>query len=330
MPKDTLVTEEQDLLSALFQETRENLSYFFEQVDLEPIRRLISHLLDSKGTLFLTGVGKSGIIAKKIAMTLASSGTKAIYLSPLDALHGDIGVVSEGDTVLLFSKSGETDELLHLCPALRNKKAVIVAVVSNAISRLVKASDIQVILPVVKELCPFDMVPTTSTLVQLLFGDLLAIALMQAKRFTVDDFAENHPSGRLGKRMTYRVKDLMITGKAVPLAFPDDLLITVLAEISGKKCGCLLVADKDARLLGIFTDGDLRRSLQKYGTILLHKPLKELMTQNPSCIDSKTLAYVALKNMEQDPKRLITHLPVVDDGKLVGLLKMHDIIQAGI
>jgi arabinose-5-phosphate isomerase len=283
-----------------------------------------------QGTIFLSGVGKSGIIAKKIAVTMSSSGTKALYLSPLNALHGDIGLVTSGDAVLFLSKSGETDELLHLCPAIRNKGARLISVVSSLDSRLAKACDLNIVLPVSKELCPFNMVPTTSTMVQLIFGDLLAIALMNRKQFTVDDFAQNHPAGRIGKRMTFTVRDLMITGDRVPLAAPENILIDALSEFSGKQCGCLLVIDAAERLLGIFTDGDLRRSLQRHGAMVLHKSLRELMTTTPRFIHAKMLAYDAMKFMEADPKRPITVVPVVEDGKVVGILKMHDIVQSGI
>ena len=331
MMMETSVSQRQGLVEELFQETQKNVAHFFEHLNLEDTRKVFEHLLHSTGTVFLTGVGKSGIIAKKVATTMSSSGTKAVYLSPLNALHGDVGIVSKDDTVLLFSKSGESDELLHLCPTIRNKGAYLIAVVSNMESRLAKACDLSINLPVAKELCPFDMAPTTSTLVQLMFGDLLAMALMRSKHFSKSDFAQNHPAGRLGKRLTFTVKDLMLIGDAIPLAGSNDLLINVLSEFSGKKCGCLLITDEEKRLIGIFTDGDLRRSLQKHGAMVLHKPLSELMNPSPRSIDSKYLAFDAMKYMEADQKRPITVLPVVDtEEKVVGIIKMHDIVQSGI
>ena len=306
------------------------LEHFFQSLDIQDVQLCIEHLLACAGTVFVTGVGKSGIVAKKIAMTMNSCGTKASFLSPLDALHGDLGQVAQGDCVILLSKSGETEELLHLCPALRNKGAQLVAVVSNKESRLVRACDLSVLLPVSKELCPYDLAPTTSTLVQLMFGDLAAIALMQLKQFTASDFAKNHPAGQLGKRLTVKVSDIMLRSTALPLAHPHDELGAVLVELSNKRCGCVLVIDEMRRLLGIFTDGDLRRSLQRYGAKVLEKPMSELMTCHPRSISSQVLAYDALKQMEADQKRPVTLLAVVDDGILTGLIRMHDIVQSGI
>ena len=331
MLSKTSIDERQDLVEELMGEMQKNVQYFFESASQETMSKLFEHLLQSSGTIFLTGVGKSGIIAKKIAATMNSSGTKALYLSPLNALHGDVGMVAKGDSVLFFSKSGESDELLHLCPIVRNKGAFLIAVISNSDSRLAKACDFSIELPVARELCPFNIVPTTSTLVQLMFGDLMSMVLMRSKRFTVDEFAQNHPAGRLGKRLTFLVKDLMISGEGVPFASPNDLLINVLSEFSGKKCGCLLIIDEERRLIGIFTDGDLRRSLQKYGAMVLHKAMHELMTLNPRHIDEKVLAFDAVKYMEADQKQPITVLPVVDsEKKVVGIIKMHDIVQSGI
>jgi len=318
------------LIDSLIDEAKNSLAYFFDHFDTASMSGLMDHLLLHDSTLFLTGVGKSGIIAKKIAMTLSASGTRALFLSPMDALHGDLGFVQEDATVLLFSKSGESDELISLCPALRNKKAYLIAVVSNEKNRLSKACDMQIVLPVLRELCPFNMVPTTSTLVQLLFGELLTGALMRAKKVTLEEFATNHPAGRIGKRLTFRVRDVMVQGDAIPFAHGSEVLINALSEFSSKKCGCLVIVGSEKKLVGIFTDGDLRRSLQKYGAQVLHKKLDELMTANPRSIDSKTLAWDAMKMMEADQKRPVAILPVVDEGKVVGLLKMHDIVQSGI
>jgi len=329
--QDTLLLEKQGLIANLLEESKQNILYFFEALDVQTVQRLFDHLIESTSTIFISGVGKSSLVAKKVVATMNASGTKALYLSPMNALHGDVGMVSKGDTVLMLSKSGESDELMQLCPALRNKGAFLVAVVCNPTSRLAKAADLVVHLPIAKELCPFDMVPTTSTQAQLLFGDLLSIALMRAKGFTIEEFRHNHPAGRLGKRLTITVKDLMLIGDDVPLAAPEDLLINVLSDFSGKKCGCLIIVDKAGVLMGIFTDGDLRRSLQKHGAQVLHKSLQEIMTPNPRFLDSKGLAFDAMKYMESDQKRPITVLPVIDDEKrVVGILKMHDIVQSGL
>jgi arabinose-5-phosphate isomerase len=324
------VKQSESLVEELLRATKANIDYFFTHVDGEALTAVIDALRQVKGTIFLSGVGKSGIIAQKIAVTMNSAGTRAMYLPTLDALHGDIGIVRTGDTALLLSKSGETDELIRLCPALRNKGASLIAVVSKSGSRLAKACDRIMILPVARELCPFDMVPTTSTTCQLIFGDLVTVALMRGKNFAIDEYVQNHPAGRIGKRLILRVRDLMVTGEAIPQVSPEDMLINVLPEFSGKRCGALLVCDEEGQLLGIFTDGDLRRSLERYGASLLHKTMASLMTKNPRSVPSDMLAYEAMCFMEADQKHPIFVLPVVDEGRLTGLLKMHDIVQSGL
>lgn len=328
-----LLTERKDFVEELVIEMQSHLAYFFDKLNLDSLRMVIDHLLSCKGTLFLSGVGKSSIIAKKIAMTLNSYGIKAGFLSPLNALHGDIGMISAGDVVLLLSKSGETDELLNLCPAVRNKGASIIAVVSDAESRLAKASDLSIVLPVAKELCPYDLAPTTSTTVQLLFGDLIAIALMRQKEVTIDNFVLNHPAGqigKIGKRLILKVSDLMLSGKSLPTCGPKEKLVDVLVELSNKKCGCILIVDEQKRLLGLFTDGDLRRALQKYKADALQHSIEELMTRTPRVISPTLLAYDAMREMESNQKGAITALAVVDNEALVGLIRLHDIIQSGL
>lgn len=309
---------------------RKYINYFFDHFDRDSLENLVEHIKNSSGILFISGVGKSGAVAKKIAATLSSSGTRALYLPPVDALHGDIGIVSENDTVVLISKSGESLELLQLCPALRNKGAFLVAVVSNEKSRLCQAVDMNIVLPLERELCPFNMVPTTSAIIQLIFGELLAVALMHVKGFTLDEYSINHAAGRIGRRLTVRVHDVMVPRKEMPLVSAQVLLKDALHEFSDKKSGCLVVIDAIGCLLGIFTDGDLRRSLQKFGGDVMNRPLCDLMTHQPRSVPSDLRAYEALEIMEADQKRPITVLPVVEDGKVVGLLRLHDLIQAGI
>ena len=324
------LSEKEDLLQELFQEMQKHLAHFFAELDIGALHQVYEKLMSCSGTIFLTGIGKSGIIAKKVATTMSSCGTKAHFLSPVNALHGDLGVVSTNDCILLLSKSGETDELLELCPALRNKGAFLIAVVSNSKSRLSKACDLSIVLPVQKELCPFDLAPTTSTVVQLLFGDLLAIALMRAKKISLDEYRQNHPAGRIGKRLTLKVEDLMISQQGIPLCKPQDKLLDSLVELSQKKCGAVLISDDHNHLLGIFTDGDLRRALQKHGATALDKSLDQLMTKNPRTVTQEMLAFDALKIMEGNQKSAITVLPVVDERQIVGIIKLHDIVQSGV
>lgn len=319
------------MLKELLDKQKNYTDHFFTTLDLQPVEHLVQRLLQSPGVIFFTGVGKSGLVAKKIAFTMASTGTRAFYISPTDAVHGDLGMVSSQDVFMIFSKSGESDELINLVPAIRNKGATLIGVVCNPNSRLAAACHVNITLPFKHELCPFDMAPTMSTTTQLLFGDLLTIALMRHKDFSIDDYALNHPSGRIGKRMILKVKDLMLTGERVPLCGPEDQLGDILVELSNKRCGCILIADKNLQLLGIFTDGDLRRTLQKLGGQVLKLKMHELMSSNPSSIGPDILAWDAMKLMEADYQRRIMMLPVINaDRKILGLLHLHDIIQSGL
>lgn len=318
------------MLQRLFHQERENLDYFFAHLDYGEMEALFAMLLACQGVLFVTGVGKSGFVAQKIAATLHSTGTRAHYLPPLDALHGDLGMVTSEDCVLFLSKSGESEELLHLLPAVRAKGAKSAVATTRRESRLAKRADYAVLLPCLKELCPFDLAPTTSTQTQLLFGDALAMALMQAKGFSMETFLSNHPAGQIGKRMQMRVSDLMLVGEKVPLCKAESLLQDLLEDLSSKRCGCLIAVDGEQRIEGIFTDGDLRRSLQAVGERVLAQRLGKWMTRSPRTVEAKALAWDALKLMESDPAHPITVLPVVTEGRVVGIIKMHDILQAGI
>ena len=318
------------MLKELIQKDRDYLNQFFDQLDSAPIETLLEMLTKLKGTVFFTGVGKSGLIAKKIAMTMTSTGTRALFISPTDALHGDIGIASEEDVFILLSKSGESDELLNLIPSLRSRKIKLVAVTSNNKSRLSKASDLMIILPVDRELCPFDMAPTISTTVQMIFGDILSIALMQLKDFSQNQFIQNHPAGRIGKRITMKVQDLMVKDEALPLCRPENKLVDILVELSDKKCGCVIVVNEKQELQGIFTDGDLRRALKDKGAEVLNHPLVQLMTRSAKFIEPHRPAWEAMQMMEEDQKKAITVLPVLQDKKVIGLIKLHDILQSGL
>lgn len=306
-------------------------NHYFSGLDLVETEKIIQILLNCRGIIFFTGIGKSGLVAKKIAFTMVSTGTRALYLSPTDAVHGDLGMVSNNDVFIILSKSGESDELLHLVPALRNRGATLIAVVCSPKSRLSASCHHTLYLPFQRELCPYNMAPTTSTTVQVMFGDLLSIALMQHKKFSLDQYALNHPSGQIGKRITLKVKDLMLTGDRMPLGHPDNSLSEILVELSNKRCGCILIGDDQRKLQGIFTDGDLRRSLQKYGGDILNVNIRELMTKNPRYIGPDVLAWEAMKIMEADYQRRIMMLPVLDeDRRILGLLHLHDIVQSGL
>lgn len=319
------------MLKDFIAKQRESVNYFLDRLDIGQTQQLVDLLIDCKGMIYLTGVGKSGIIANKIAATMVSTGTRSIYLPPTDAVHGDMGMVQEQDVFLFLSKSGESDELLNLLPAIRNKGAITVALVCNPSSRLASACHHSVVLPFNNELCPFDLAPTTSTTIQLIFGDLLAVELMHKKQFSKDEFVQNHPAGRIGKRLTMKVKDLMVTGRNIPFCSPQDKLMDVLVDLSNKKCGCMLIVDHHKKLKGIFTDGDLRRGLQNSGPKILESSLDALMTHSPRKIDQDALAWDAMKWMESDHSKPVMVLPVIDrEESVVGLIRMHDIVQSGI
>jgi arabinose-5-phosphate isomerase len=318
-------------LEELLEKQKSQLDYFYQHLDSKEIEQVFSLVRNCSRTLFFTGVGKSGIVCKKIATTLTSTGTKALYVSPTDAIHGDLGIMESGDLVFLLSKSGESTELLNLIPYIRNKGGNPIAVVSNQDSRLSKSCECVVTLPLEGELCPHNLAPTTSSILQLLFGDLLAVLLMQEKKFTLEEYALNHPSGTIGKRVTLKVVDLMLKEDALPLCSPEELLEDVLDRFSQKACGCLLIVDQEKHLLGIFTDGDLRRALQQKKNLLTKTPMGALMSKEPTRISPTAMAYEALQLMESNQRRPITILPVTDKGgRVVGLIRLHDILQSGI
>lgn len=317
-------------LSQLFAKQKQYLDYFFQNLDRAQADRFFALCQKTQGLLILTGVGKSGLVAEKIAMTLVSTGTRALYLPPTNVLHGDLGIFTPNDLLICLSKSGETEELLGLIPFIRKRGTPLAAVVSHGDSRLARLADCAICLPVEKELCPFDLAPTTSTAIQLIFGDALAIALMESKEFSLTQYASNHPAGSIGRKTTLTAEDLMWKGDQIPLALGSRQLQEVLQEFTDKKAGCLLIADSQNKFEGIFTDGDLRRALQYRGPNVLQETLYSLMTATALTVPKHLLAWDALKIMQKDPKRWITSLPVVEEGRIIGLLRMHDIVQAGI
>jgi len=268
----------------------------------------------------LTGVGKSGLVCKKIAATLASTGTPAFFLHPTDAAHGDLGMLKGEDTVIAVSNSGETAELLSIIPLIKSFGIPVIAITSNPESTLAKVADVTINLGVEKEACPLNLAPTSSTTATLALGDALAAALVKVKGFTSEDFARLHPGGKLGVRLA-RVKELMHKGGEVPQVPPEATLKEAIIEMSAKKLGATLVKDGE-RLLGIFTDGDLRRALERGAD--LNTPIKEIMTENPKTIREDAFGEEALRLMELHK---ITVLPVVDgEGRVTGIVHLHDIL----
>lgn len=320
-----------EIVEELFANQKQYINHYFDNLDLHAVEQFFQACLNCRGSLIFTGVGKSGIIAEKIAMTLVSTGTRAQFLSPINFLHGDIALISSDDIIVMLSKSGEAEELLNILPFFKRREAKILTMVSNPVSRLAKVADVSVFLPVEKELCPFDLAPTTSSAVQLLFGDLLAATLMRAKGFSLDDYMYNHPAESIGKKMTLKVKDLMMTGEDIPLCSPNQKLVEVLVDLSSKKCGCLIITGEQKDLLGIFTDGDLRRGLQREAGLILEKKMEDLMTKRPISVTQNMLARDAIKIMQKDSLPWVMVAPVIgEDGDVVGIIRMHDIIHAGI
>lgn len=304
------------------------LEHFFKHVEVAPLEKLVEFVSSCRGSLFLTGVGKSGAIARKLASTFVSTGTASLYLSPQDALHGDIGNVHARDAVLFLSKSGESEELLSLLPHLKGRNVALAALVSAPKSRLALAVDLAVSLPLLREMGPHEMIPTTSCALQLIAGDVIALSAMQKSGTTLEQFALNHPSGQLGRRLSLRVCDLMLTGERIPRVGPELELKAALFELTRKRCGCLVIADNYQQLLGIFTDGDLRRLLQNFGATALDLPMHQVMNRKPKTICAAAGAYHALQEMEKNGP--IAEIPVVQGSKLIGLLKMHDLIRSGL
>lgn len=319
------------MLKELLENGKLHIDHFFHNLDIVEAEKIVNALEECSGTLFFSGIGKSEAMAKKIAVTMTSTGTRALFMGATNALHGDIGILSANDIFVLLSKGGESEELVNLVPFIRNRGVKTIAIVSDGGSRLSRMCDLSITLPLSRELCPFNLVPTTSMQIQMIFGDLLTIALMKRKNFSLGQYAENHPSGKIGRRLTKKVEDLMLKGSALPLCHPEDKVHTAILELSQKHCGCVLIVDSDKTLKGIFTDGDLGRALINYGPEILSGPISDLMNSLPRSTSKKNLAWEALQMMESDPAQPITVLAVIDDNNTVeGLIKMHDILQAGI
>lgn len=287
----------------------------------------IDALLACSGRVVVVGMGKSGHVGRKIAATLASTGTPAFFVHPAEAAHGDLGMIADGDVVIALSNSGESDEVVSLLPALGRKAITLIAVTSRPQSSLATAADIHLDTHVDKEACPLGLAPTTSTTAALALGDALAVTLLDARGFGKEDFALSHPAGRLGKRLLVRVADVMHSGDALPSVPTGTPLKAALLEMTRKRLGMTAVVDHDGRLAGVFTDGDLRRTLDNHEN-LGALTIDQVMHAGPRCIAPEKLAVEAVKLMEHNK---INGLLVVDaDGRLCGALNMHDLFRAGV
>jgi arabinose-5-phosphate isomerase len=309
----------------------EAISQTAARLGREEVERAIELLAGCRGKVVVVGVGKSGNVAQKIAATLTSTGTLAVYLHPSDALHGGMGIVTAEDVVVVLSNSGETAEIVELLPYLQQRCAALIALVGNLNSTLARRADAVLDASVEQEACPLNLAPTTSTTVALALGDALAMTLMSVKELTPEDFAMNHPGGRLGKRLTLKVCDLMHGGGENPTVSLDASLLEVVQAISRGGLGAVNVVDERGHLSGIITDGDVRRTLQAVNLAELEN-LKSaaMMTPRPVVVAPGMLAHAALQLMENRPSQ-ISVLPVVEaDGRAVGLLRIHDIVRSGL
>jgi len=287
--------------------------------------RAVELLLPLRGRVVVIGIGKSGHVGRKIAATLASTGTPALFVHPAEASHGDLGMIQPHDAVLAISNSGEIDELLAIVPLVKRLGALLIAMTGNPGSTLARHADLVLDSAVEKEACPLNLAPTASSTAQLALGDALAMALMDARGFKAEDFARSHPGGALGRRLLTRVADVMRGGDAVPKVTPDADFSALMREMTRKGLGAAAVADGDGRVLGIFTDGDLRR-LVETGRDLRALTAREVMHPNPRTIRASALAAVAAEAMEQ---HRITVLLVLDDGaRLTGAVSSNDLMRA--
>jgi arabinose-5-phosphate isomerase len=284
----------------------------------------VDHIFNTKGRLVITGIGKSAIIAQKMVSTFNSTGTPSIFMHAADAVHGDLGIIGEDDIIICLSKSGETPEIKVLVPLLKSRKNLLIAIVGNTSSYLAQRADLVLDTTVEKEACPNNLAPTASTTAQLVMGDALAVALLSCRGFTAEDFARFHPGGSLGKRMYLKVSDLYVRNER-PVVTPDDSIKSVIMEISTKRLGAAAVVRGD-ELIGIITDGDLRRMLEQDVDIAGLKA-SDIMTAGPRTINENELVVNALEVMRQNK---ITQLPVLKEGRYVGVVHMHDIIKEGI
>ncbi len=308
----------------VLEEEKRALESLIEALD-ENFNRAVELILNTKGKVIVTGMGKSGLVGKKIAATLASTGTPSFFLHPAEAIHGDLGMISKEDLVLAISNSGETPELLAIIPTIKRWGNKVIGITNNPKSTLARESDIHLFLNVKKEACPLNLAPTSSSTATLALGDALAVALLEMRGFTAENFAEFHPGGSLGKKLM-KVIEIMHKDEELPLVYPETPLKETVIVMSEKGFGASLVIDNDKNLVGIITDGDLRRFIKKGGSIDTGKT-EEGMTKNPKTVEKYILVIEALEIME---RYNITVLPVVENRKPVGLVHLHDILKSGV
>lgn len=288
------------------------------------ITKIVELILNSKGKVVVTGIGKSGLIGKKIAATLASTGTLAIFMNSAEGLHGDLGMISSDDVVLAISNSGNSDEIVSLLPSIEKIGARLVAMTGNRNSKLGKAADYVLDIGVTREACPLNLAPMSSTTTTLVMGDALAAILIKRRNFRPENFAVYHPGGSLGKRLLMKVRDIMKKGEELPLCDKESPIKNVILTMTDKSLGAVCVMNGDL-MVGIITEGDIRRALTKEGEFFTFRA-KDIMTRNFTKTTSESMAIDALELMENRPSQIAV-LPVIDDNKLVGIVRVHDLLN---
>ncbi len=297
------------------------------QID-DRFNRACEVLLQCKGRVVITGMGKSGHIGRKMAATFASTGTPSFFMHPGEAGHGDLGMLVRGDVLIAISNSGKSDEIMMLMPLIKHLGVPMITISRDDKGPMPQNADIALTLGESDEACPLGLAPTSSTTATLVLGDALAVALLEARGFTADDFARSHPAGALGKRLLLHVKHLMHTGDELPKVSPETPMNQVLYEISNKRLGLTTIVDEQDHLLGIFTDGDLRPLIDKQQGFDVNLPVSEVMTKKPSTISQEARAVEALQQLNQ--KKISQFVVVDDQNKVIGVISMHDLIQAGV
>lgn len=297
-----------------------------ERID-EKFAQAVEMVYHCKGRVIVSGVGKSGLVARKIAATLASTGTSAFFIHAAEGLHGDLGVVREEDVILIVTKSGNTEELIALVPPLKNIGVKIITITGKLDSPLARISDVVLDASVKEEACPHDLAPTASSTAAMVLGDALAVALLERRGFTMEDFASIHPGGNLGKKLLTTVSDLMYSGDQLPLLKEDSLFSDVILEMNHKRFGAVCIVDSDGILKGLVTEGDLRRELEK-GEGILKTKASDAMSVSPKVAAPESLAVEALAILEQH--NILQIIVVDDDNKPIGMLHLHDLLEAGI
>lgn len=287
--------------------------------------KAVQLILNTKGRLVVTGIGKSGLIGRKISATLSSTGTPSVFLHPVEAMHGDLGMLGQEDCILAISNSGETQELISLLPIFKARSISVIALTGGLNSTLARESHAVIDVGVEREACSLGLAPTASTTAALAAGDALAVVLLELRNFDAQDFRRNHPAGSLGEALRLQVRAVMLTGDAIPKVRAGLSVEEILGRMNTGKLGCVLVLNKNDELVGIITDGDIRRGLL-HGSDILFAPVERLMTKSPKSVPPSALAADALALME---RHLITVLPVVEDGRLVGIVHLHDLLGKG-